>query len=151
MNFSLKRIQYSDWKILLDWRNDDNTRHQFFDSSVIDESAHKTYIKNITNNPRIEEIDQQYILYVNDEPAGTIKSSKISNGEYFLSYTISNKFRGKNLSVIMMQLFLYDMKGIFICEIKNTNLASIKMVERVGYELLTTDNNILTYKLIKKL
>ena len=141
MNFSLKRIQYSDWKILLDWRNDDNTRHQFFDSSVIDESAHKTYIKNITNNPRIEEIDQQYILYVNDEPAGTIKSSKISNGE----------FRGKNLSVIMMQLFLYDMKGIFICEIKNTNLASIKMVERVGYELLTTDNNILTYKLIKKL
>ena len=148
MNFSLKKIQYSDWKILLDWRNDDNTRHQFFDSSVIDESAHKTYIKNITNNPRIEEIDQQYILYVNDEPAGTIKSSK-KDESYYIGYTISNKFRGKNLSVIMMQLFLYDMKGIFICEIKDTNLASIKMVERVGYELLTTNNNILTYKLKK--
>ena len=146
MNFSLKKIQYSDWKILLDWRNDDNTRHQFFDSSVIDEADHKKYIRNITNDNIAK--DQQYILYINDEPGGTIKSSK-KDESYYIGYTISNKFRGKNLSVIMMQLFLYDMKGIFICEIKDTNLASIKMVERVGYELLTTNNNILTYKLKK--
>jgi len=142
MNFSLKQIQFSDWKILLEWRNDDNTRYQFFDSSVIDETTHKEYIKNICNNKN------QYILYINDTPVGTIKSN-IKNNIHYLGYSISNKFRGKNLSIIMMQLFLYNKSGIFICEIKDTNIASIKMVERIGYKLQKTKSNVLTYKLIK--
>ena len=52
----------------------------------------------------------------------------------------------------MMKLFLYDKQGTFICKIKETNIPSIKMVERVGYvkELLSIEPaNILTYKLIK--
>ena len=144
MNFNLRRIKISDWELLLDWRNDDNTRHWFFDESVVDKESHIKYIKNVVNSDYIE----QYILFVNEQPAGTIKSI-YDEGIYTLSYLIDNKFRKKGLSIIMMQLFLYDKQGVFVCKIKKANISSIKMVERVGYTKQSSTNNILTYKFIK--
>ena len=145
MNFNLRKIKISDWELLLNWRNDDNTRYWFFNESIVDKESHIKYIKNIVNSNHIN----QYILFINDKPAGTIKST-YNDGIYMLSYSIDNKFRKKGLSIIMMHLFLYNKQGTFICKIKKTNISSTKMVERVGYvkELSYTDN-ILTYKLVK--
>lgn len=149
MNFNLRKIKISDWEILFNWRNDDNTRYWFFNESVVDKESHIKYIKNIINSNHKE----IYILFINDEPAGTINSNYNSSDDtYTLGYSIDNKFRKKGLSIIMMKLFLYDKQGTFICKIKETNIPSIKMVERVGYvkELLSIEPaNILTYKLIK--
>ena len=44
MNFNLRKIKISDWKILFNWRNDDNTRYWFFNESVVDKESHIKYI-----------------------------------------------------------------------------------------------------------
>tara|TARA_Y100001972_G_scaffold119857_1_gene161634 strand:- start:474 stop:908 length:435 start_codon:yes stop_codon:yes gene_type:complete len=144
MMFELKKILYKDWKLLLKWRNDKNTRTWFFNDSIVTEDNHKKYINTILNNKDTI----QYMLYINNHPCGTIKSIK-KNDEYYLSYSIDKNYRGKGLSIIMMHLFLYDKKGTFICEIKKNNIPSCKMVKKIGYELYEQSNNILKYKLIK--
>ena len=129
MKFNLRKILLSDWEILLKWRNDENTRSSFFNNEIIDEESHKKYIKKILKDSNIN----QYILEINKVLVGTIKSTKVNNDEFELSYTISPDFRGRNLATILMQLFLYNKKGRFICKIKSDNIPSIKMVERCGY------------------
>jgi len=129
MKFNLRKILLPDWEILLKWRNDESTRNSFFDNRIIDKEKHKKYIKKIIKDPNID----QYILEVNKNLVGTIKSTKVDNDEYELSYTISPDFRGKKLATILMQLFLYNKKGKFICKIKSDNTPSKKMVERCGF------------------
>jgi len=45
----------------------------------------------------------------------------------------------------MMQLYLYNRKGTFLCVVKQNNIPSIKMVERIGYKLDRVENNLCYY------
>ena len=64
MNFNLRKIKISDWEILFNWRNDDNTRYWFFNESVVDKESHIKYIKNIINSNHKE----IYILFIMSPP-----------------------------------------------------------------------------------
>ena len=149
MKFELRKILEADWELLLKWRNDINSRRWFYDDNILDEKSHIEYVKKVVNRTYAH-IDQ-YILFIDDKPVGTIKSVNKEDlciqPKNYLSYTIDNQFRGKNLSVIMIQLFLYNKTGKFVCEIKESNIPSIKMVKRVGFKLqnIDTNKNILTY------
>jgi RimJ/RimL family protein N-acetyltransferase len=145
MKFNLRHILFSDWELLLEWRNDISTRKYFFNDELIDSINHKKYIKSILTNKKIN----QYILEIDNIAIGTMKSTEVNVNEYELSYTISPKFRGKNLATILMQLFLYDKNGIFTCKIKSDNIPSKKMVERCGYNLHEIQNDMEIYKIEK--
>ena len=61
-SFKLREIKKSDWKILLEWRNDKITRQNSFNSELISINKHKEYIENTIVNP-----DRTlYILEYND-------------------------------------------------------------------------------------
>ena len=50
-SFNLREVTKSDWKVLLEWRNDKITRQNSFNSDLVSVSEHKEYIKNAINNP----------------------------------------------------------------------------------------------------
>ena len=142
-SFNLREVKKSDWKVLLKWRNDNITRQNFFNSDLISVSEHKEYIKNTIANPN----RKLFVLEYNDIPVGTIREDRLENDELELSYTISPMYRGKKIGQIMMSLYLIDTEGSFLCEVKEENISSIKMIEKLGFKLFNTEKRVNFYKL----
>ena len=144
-SFNLREVTKSDWKVLLEWRNDKITRQNSFNSDLVSVSKHKEYIKNTITNPN----RTLFILEYNEIPVGTIREDRLVKDELELSYTISPMFRGKKIGQIIMSLYLIDRKGSFLCEVKEKNIPSIKMIEKLGFKLFNTENKVNFYRLNK--
>ena len=142
-SFNLREVTKSDWKVLLEWRNDKITRYNSFNSDLVSVSEHKEYIKNTITKPN----RKLFILEYNKTPVGTIREDRLDNDELKLSYTISPMYRGKKIGQIMMSLYLIERKGSFLCEVKEENVFSIKMIEKLGFELFNTEKKVNFYKL----
>lgn len=142
-SFNLREVKKNDWKVLLKWRNDKITRQNSFNSDLISVSEHKEYINNtITNLNRT-----LFILEYNEIPVGTIREDRLGKDEFELSYTISPMYRGKKIGQIMMSLYLIERKGSFLCEVKEENVPSIKMIGKLGFKLFKTENRVNFYNL----
>ena len=142
-SFNLREVTKSDWKFLLEWRNDKITCQNSFNSDLVSVSEHKEYIKNTITNPN----RTLFILEYNEIPVGTIREDRLEKDELELSYTISPMYRGKKIGQIMMGLYLIERKGVFLCEVKEENVPSIKMIEKLGFKLFNTEKRVNFYKL----
>ena len=72
-SFNLREVTKSDWKVLLEWRNDKITRQNSFNSDLVSVSEHKEYIKNTITNPN----RALFILEYNEIPVGTIREDDV--------------------------------------------------------------------------
>ena len=142
-SFNLREVTQSDWKVLLEWRNEKITRQNSFNSDLASLSEHKEYIKNTIANPN----RKLFVLEYNDIPVGTIREDRLENDELELSYTISPMYRGKKIGQIMMSIYLIERKGVFICKVKEDNVTSIKMIEKLGFKLFNKEKRVNFYKL----
>jgi len=142
-SFNLREVKKSDWKVLLEWRNDKITSQNSFNSDLVSVSEHKEYIKNTITNPN----RTLFILEYNEIPVGTIREDRLEKDELELSYTISPMYRGKKIGQIMMSLYLIERKGSFLCEVQEENVPSIKMIEKLGFKLFNTEKRVNFYKL----
>ena len=142
-SFTLREITNSDWKVLLDWRNDKITRYNSFNSELISINAHKEFI----NNTLIITERNIFILEYNEIPVGTIREDRLDKNEFELSYTINPMYRGKKIGQIMISLYLIERKGSFLCQVKEDNFPSIRMIENWGFKLFKAENRVNFYKL----
>ena len=142
-SFNLREVKKSDWKVLLEWRNDKITSQNSFNSDLVSVSEHKEYINNAITYPN----RTLFILEYNEIPVGTIKEDRLEKDELELSYTISPMYRGKKIGQIMMSLYLIERKGSFLCEVKEENVPSIKMIEKLGFKFFKTEKGVNFYKL----
>jgi RimJ/RimL family protein N-acetyltransferase len=138
-SFNLREVKKSDWKILLEWRNDKITRQNSFEIDLVSVSEHKEYIKNAIANPN----RTLFILEYNEIPVGTIREDKLEKNQLKLSYSISPMHRGKKIAQIMMSIYLIEQKGSFLCEIREENTPSIKMIEKLGFKLFNTEKKLI--------
>jgi RimJ/RimL family protein N-acetyltransferase len=128
----LRKSTYNDWKILLDWRNDPITRENSFETGEVSEQTHKLWFNDSLLNPYRE----IYILENNNIPIGSIRSDNVSTNQYVLSWSITSNQRGNGYGTKILELFLKGKTGNFITEIKPENIASIKMVQKNGFNQL---------------
>ena len=128
----LRKSTYNDWKILLDWRNDPITRENSFETGEVSEQTHKLWLNDSLLNPYRE----IYILENNNIPIGSIRSDNVSTNQYVLSWSITSNQRGNGYGTKILELFLKGKTGNFIAEIKPENIASIKMVQKNGFNQL---------------
>jgi len=84
-SFKLRKVTTSDWKVLLEWRNDKISRQNSFNSELISINAHKEFI----NNTLIITERNIFILEYNEIPVGTIREDRLDKNEFELSYTIN--------------------------------------------------------------
>jgi len=71
--FVLRLVKESDWKILLEWRNDIITRKNSSNSEIVKKSEHIQYLKDTIKNPN----RNLFILSSNKIPVGTIREDII--------------------------------------------------------------------------
>ncbi len=144
MKFNLRLIVSSDSDILYKWVNDPVTRESSFNTHVIKREEHNKYIQFILRS----ETDNQFILDIDGTSVGTIKESATEDCTE-LTYAISPKSRGKRIASLMMNLYLYNRRGNFLCQIKESNVPSIKMVERCGFTLSDKVDGVLNYNIVR--
>lgn len=135
----LRQVNFSDWLVLLRWRNDPLTRDNSFSSEEISETSHKEWLLRSLDNP-----DRKLYILEDKFPVATIRSDFIDN-KYFLSWNVAPEHRGHGYGFKLLDLYLCTKSGEFIAEIKPTNIASIKMVEKNGFHLILEEPNKLTY------
>ncbi len=145
---TLKPATMDDAAILLQWRNDSETRKASHDEEEIDEFDHITFwlpkiLKNpnrklfiawekITNNDDLE-YDKISIV----QPIGTVRIDyNIIQNDYELSWTVAPEARGKDIgrSIVTMVASQYKDKNIR-AEIRWDNIASIKIAEYIGMKI----------------
>ena len=142
-SFNLREVNKSDWKILLEWRNEKITRQNFFTPHLVSINEHKECIRDSIISPT----RKLFILEYNKIPVGTIREDRLKKDEFELSYAISPMYRDKKIGQLMMSLYLVDRKGVFLCEVKEDNIPSIKMIEKLGFKLFKTESKVNYYML----
>lgn len=142
-NYKLKEIKYNDYPILFKWANDPVTRSSSFNSEFIKIGTHKKYVKSIIE----DKSKKQYIFLMNHIPVATIKENFLTDQIIELSYTVSPEYRNMKIGYNMMKKYLSNKKGSFVCKVKQSNISSIKMIEKCGFKLTSTENDIYQFTL----
>ena len=126
----LRKAKFDDWKILLDWRNDPISRANSFDQNEITEETHKSWFSKSLKNPE----RSIYILEDKEKKAlGTIRCDLNQDNTKTLSWNINPSNRGQGYGSLILKIFMESNEGNFIAEIKEDNIASIKMAEKNGF------------------
>ena len=138
----LRKVTFEDWRILLDWRNNLETRKNSHNVELVEEENHKKWLNSILAN----ENRQLFIALENEIPVGTVRADfDKKNTEYELSWTISPDFRGKGIGKIMVKLLADKLQAKIRAEIKNGNIASVKIAEYAGMKFKNDENGVLHY------
>jgi RimJ/RimL family protein N-acetyltransferase len=138
----LRKVSFEDWKILLDWRNDVDTRKNSHHMEFIEEETHKEWLHSELANENCK----FFIAIENEIPVGTVRAEfDKQNSEYELFWTVSPDFRGKGIGKIMVKLLVDKLQAKVKAQIKIENIASVKIAEYTGMKLLKEENGILYY------
>lgn len=142
---TLRKINNKDFSFLLDWRNDNLTRENSLNTNIINNNDHNIYIKQLQSNP----YKKQFIMELNKKPVATIREEHKESAKVELSFMVNPKYRNKRIGQLLMNIYLLNKKGSFVCKVKANNIPSIKMIKKFGFILLKKENDINFYELNK--
>jgi len=129
----LRAATLSDMELLLTWRNDAETRKYSHNTEYIDRESHLAWLDSSLRNPK----RHIYIAEVNSVEVATIRVDSIKDKDgCLLSWCVAPEFRGKGLAKKLLHQALKTIDTISYAEIKNSNLASIKIAISVGFNLI---------------
>lgn len=132
-----REASLNDAHLLLEWRNNPDTRSQFLNTAIVDWEAHITWLKNtIEDNTR-----KLFIAENNSCPIGTVRAD-FKDGYWHLSWTVVPEARGHGYGKAMVQWILQTVDGPFIATIKKTNFPSQKIAEGLGFSKKTEENGL---------
>ncbi len=138
----LRKVTFEDWKILLEWRNNLETRKNSHNMGLVEEENHKKWLNSIIVN----ENRQLFVAFNNEIPVGTVRADfDKQNNEYELSWTIAPDLRVKRIGKKMIKLLADKLRLKIRVEIKNGNIASIKIAEYTGMIFKKEENGVLHY------
>lgn len=143
MNLRLSTI--SDAQLLLEWRNDELTRLNSFNSEIVSLEDHLNWFRKSLSSPNRE----IYIAEIKDFPIGTIRVDVNKDGSKELSWIVAPSQRGKGYGSLILNTFLSIYPSTYTAQIKEENIPSVKMVKKNGFTLLSKKGSNLTF--IKKL
>ena len=127
----IRAAQFSDWELLLDWRNDPQTRHNSVSSVEIVEESHKYWLKHT-----LESDIRKLFIYETDKPVGTIRLDIVDLETKILSWTVAPEARGMGVGTAMLKLFLEKYPSAYFAEILPENKASRAIAKKVGFKVI---------------
>jgi RimJ/RimL family protein N-acetyltransferase len=132
MKLNFRPAVESDARLIFDWRNDPLTRQQSHNTHALDWYSHLEWFRNVLlSDDRIIQIGLN-----ESEPCGSIRQDRISGKKWLLSWMINPALRGQGFGKALLQQFVLKYPGDYLAEIKNENIASIKMVQTAGFQLI---------------
>ena len=132
----------NDGQLLLDWRNDEATRINSHSMDFVDHETHINWLNNIIN-------DKSRLLFIVEHegsPIGTIRAD-IENSQNVceLSWTIAPTARGMGFGKKMVSEYVKKVSYVVRAEVKEDNIASIKIAEAADLKFHKKAGSVLYY------
>lgn len=139
---SLRKVTFEDWPLLLEWRNDEETRNNSHTTALVAEESHKNWLKHALGDSG----KQLYIAEEDGIPVGTVRADfDEALNDYLLSWTTSPDARGKGTGKRMVKTLVDLLNTRIRAEIKSGNTASVKIAEFAGLTLKKEDHRVLYF------
>lgn len=143
-NIFLRKAQKDDVLILFCWVNDPVVRQSAFCTDDIPFNSHKRWFLQVLDSDKV----QIFILQKGDLPIGQVRL-ELKNDEWIIDYSIDAAWRGHGYGREILQLLEEKMPEgtILVAEVKDANLASLKVFERLGYvKLCNSNSGVIKYR-----
>ena len=127
----------NDAKLLLDWRNDPETRRQSINSGKIKLEDHIKWLEKVLANK-----DRKLMIAMIDyKPVGTVRLD-IEEPYSEISWTVAPSARGQGIGARMVEEAVRIFEEPLKARIKPENFASIKIAENAGFKKNTETSEI---------
>ncbi len=137
---TLRQASIQDADMLLDWRNDPETRRASHSTSDVVKEEHIAWLKKTLSNPN----RRLLVAEEDDSPVGTVRAD-LSEGVWELSWTVAQNARGRGVAKRMVALLAQQISVPIRAEVKSGNIASARIAEHAGMEFNREVEGILHY------
>ena len=137
----LRPATKQDADILLEWRNDPETRKASHNTLEIQRSDHLSWLSRTLGNPK----RRLYVAEENNEPVGIVRAD-FADGVWELTWTVSPIARGRGVGKQMVAVLANEISEPIRAEVKTGNTSSARIAEHVGMVFERETNGILHYK-----
>lgn len=138
---TLRLATTEDADILLEWRNDPETRQASHNTTEVQRSDHVSWLSKTLTNP-----DRRlYVAEENGDPVGTVRAD-FADGVWELSWTVFPRARGRGVAKRMVAVLASEFSEPIRAEVKTGNTSSARIAEHAGMVLERETDGILYYK-----
>ena len=137
----LRAVTIQDADLLLDWRNDPETRNASHNTVTVQREEHIAWLTKTLSNAR----RQLFVAEESGVPVGTVRAD-LSDGVYELSWTVAPNARGRGVAKRMVALLTSQISEPIRAEVKCGNMASAKIAEHAGMEFYREADGVLHYR-----
>ncbi len=137
---TLRPASMDDANILLEWRNDPETRRSSHNTSEVVWEEHLAWLKKTLSNTN----RRLLVAEENGAPVGTVRAD-LSEGVWELSWTIAPKARRRGGAKRIVALLAQQISEPIRAEVKVGNVASARIAEHAGMVFIREVKGILHY------
>lgn len=137
----LRFANLDDADLLLRFRNDETVRNVSRNTGVINKTEHLCWLQNFLRD------DDNHLLIasIDDSVVGVLRA--LFNGcGYDLTWIVVPWARGNGIAKKMVSLWASKISDEIRAEVKEGNVASVKIAESVGMELVGKSNGFLQFR-----
>jgi RimJ/RimL family protein N-acetyltransferase len=137
----LRLATMDDAEILLQWRNDPETRSASHNTAFVMMDDHLRWLRRNLKDQFVK----IYVGMAGDVPIGTVRINEDSTGNT-LSWTIAPEHRRKGYGYTLVKAVAEKSGGQLKAQIKAKNAASRKIAESIGLRLEAEENGLCYYE-----
>lgn len=141
-DFQLRQANIHDAEKLLAWRNDELTRLSSHTQDLIEVTQHQVWLERTLKNT-----DRKLVIAVyQGDDIGSLRADYDTKKQAWeLSWTLAPNYRGKGLAKEMVRIFANSIKAAICAEVKETNLASVRVAEYAGLTFTHQQHQVLFF------
>ena len=129
-----------DADMLLDWRNDPETKKASHSTSEVVKEEHVAWLSKILGNA-----DRRLLVAEkNSAPVGTVRAD-FAEGVWELSWTVAPNSRGQGVAKRMVALLASEISEPIRAEVRANNITSARIAEHAGMAFNREVEGILHY------
>lgn len=161
-SLSYRPITKEDTDLIYEWANDPLTRAQSFTSKAIAYDDHVIWFDKKLSSSE----DFFFIFYDDSSPIGSLRLDKAENDTFIISYQVAPNKRGNGYGkaiissidkILHSELFISKLLDnsnnnhtrniiTLIAEVKSDNAFSLKCFTSNGYDMVSNENGIVSFK-----
>lgn len=127
----LRPATADDAELLLEWRNDPDTRKSSIKTEKVKKVEHVSWLSGVLES-------RNCLLLIAEEeeegvPIGTVRAD-LSDGIYQLSWTLAPDARGRGLGKQMVAMAAHRITAPIRAQVKSDNVSSVLIAEYAGME-----------------
>ncbi len=132
----------SDASLLLNWRNDRETRNASLQSAEVLQDEHLIWLRKTLSDPA----QKLLVALDGDTPVGTVRAC-FADGVWELSWTTAPEARGYGVAKRMVEILAKQLTEPICANVKIENAASARVAQHVGMERVQIlDGDIAHYR-----